>query len=136
MPRGVPGPRGADNSPPLRGFRAIALLSVFFKWYTTVLMDRQHEEKEPFEWRNLHVQAERGVNCEHMQALLTNILDRFGARILQIQDGLRGEPGHETSFDVAKPSVVSKVLSLTGSPRTRGGGSACRAAGCSRIGLL
>ena len=55
----------------LREFRAIALLSVFSKWYTTVV-DLLHEEKEPIEWRNLHVGAERGVNFEHMQALLTN----------------------------------------------------------------
>ena len=39
----------------LRGFRAIALLSVFSKWYTTVLVDLLHEEKEPIEWMSLHV---------------------------------------------------------------------------------
>ena len=60
----------------LRGFRAIALLSVFSKWYTTVLVYLLHEEEEPIEWKSLHVGAERGVNCEHMQALLTNILHR------------------------------------------------------------
>ena len=51
----------------LRGFRAIALLSVFSKWYTTVLVDTLHEEKELIEWMSLHVGAERGVNCENMQ---------------------------------------------------------------------
>ena len=35
----------------LRGFRAIAPMSVFSKWYTTVLVDLLHEEKEPDEWR-------------------------------------------------------------------------------------
>ena len=45
----------------LRGFGAIALLSVF------VLVDLLHEEKEPIEWMSLHVGAERGVNCEHVQ---------------------------------------------------------------------
>ena len=60
----------------LRGFRAIALLSVFSKWYTTVLVDMLHDEKELYEWRMLHVGAERGVNCEHMQALVTNIFQR------------------------------------------------------------
>ena len=33
----------------IRGFRAIALFSVFSKWYTTVLVDLPHEEKEPIE---------------------------------------------------------------------------------------
>ena len=31
-------------------------------WYTTVLVDLPHEEKEPVEWKALHVGAERGVN--------------------------------------------------------------------------
>ena len=39
-------------------------------------MDLLHEEKEWIEWGNLHVGAERRVHCEHMQALLTNILQR------------------------------------------------------------
>ena len=38
------------------------LSSVFSKWCTTVLVDLVHEEKEPIEWRSLHVGAERGVN--------------------------------------------------------------------------
>ena len=60
----------------LRGFRAVALLSVFPKWFTTVLVDLLHEEKEPIEWMSLHVGAERGVNCEHMQGLLANLLQK------------------------------------------------------------
>ena len=42
---------------------------MFSKWYTAVLVDMLHEEKEPIEWLSLHVGAERGVNCEHMQVL-------------------------------------------------------------------
>ena len=48
----------------LRGSRAIALLSVLSKWYTSVFVGL------------VHVGAERGVNCEHMQAFLTDILQR------------------------------------------------------------
>ena len=59
-----------------RGFRAIALLSVFSKWYTTVLVDMLHSGKEPSEWKRLHVGAERRINCEHMQALVTNMFQR------------------------------------------------------------
>ena len=45
----------------LRGCRAIALLSVFSKWYATVLVDLLLEEKEPIEWKNLRVGSrERG----------------------------------------------------------------------------
>ena len=49
---------------------------VFSKWYTTVLVDLLHEEKEPIEWMSLHVGAGRGVNCEYMQGLLTNLLQK------------------------------------------------------------
>ena len=36
-------------------------------------MDLLRGDKEPTGWRSLHV---GGVNCEHMQALLTNYLQR------------------------------------------------------------
>ena len=80
----------------LRGFRVIALLSVYSKWYTTVLVDLLHEEKEQIEWRSLHVGAERGVNCEHMQAVAhwewqEDRWTDFSPTFLQIQHGLRGE---------------------------------------------
>ena len=108
----------------LRGFRAIALLTVFSKWYTTVLVDMLHEEKKPIEWRSLHVGAERGVNCEHMQALVTNIFQRHWEwqedRRTDLQQGLyRYNTAFmtvldvKTAFDVAKPAVVSRILTLT-----------------------
>ena len=55
-------PREASSEKGLRGFRAIALLRVFSKWYTTVLVDLLHEEKEPIEWMSLHVGAEGEVS--------------------------------------------------------------------------
>ena len=94
------------------------LYCVFSKWYTTVLVDLLHEEKEPIEWMSLHVGAERGVNCEHMQGLLTNLLQKHW----EWQENRRKdlEPGKfkyktmymasldvKTAFNVAKPSVVS-----------------------------
>ena len=109
----------------LRGFRAIALLSVFSKWSSTVWVDLLHEDKEPIEWMSLHVGAEKGVNCEHMQGLLTNLLQKHFAW----QENRRKdwEPSKfryktvymasldvKTAFDVARPSVVSKILSLIG----------------------
>ena len=60
----------------LRGFCAIALLSVLSEWCTSVLVGLLHEEQEAIEWRNLHVGVERSVNCEHMQTLGTNLLQR------------------------------------------------------------
>ena len=108
----------------LRGFRAIALPSVFSKWCTTVLVDMLHDEKEPSEWKRLHVEAERGVNCEQMQALVTNIFQRHWEwqedRRVDLQPGrysyntaFMASLDVKTAFDVAKPSVVSKILTLT-----------------------
>ena len=37
----------------LRGFRAIAILSLFSKCYTTISVDLLHEEKEPIEPRDV-----------------------------------------------------------------------------------
>ena len=130
----------------LRGFRAIALLSVFSKWYTTVLVHPPHKD-EPIEWRNLHVGAERGVNCEHMHAAVKNILQRRW----EWQEDRRTDlqPGYykyntafmasfnvKTAFDVAKPSVVSSILTLTESSRTPDGRSVGRNARRSGVRVL
>ena len=40
------------------------------------MVDKLHEEQEPIEWMSLHVAGERGVNSEHMQGLLTNLLQK------------------------------------------------------------
>ena len=101
-----------------------SLLSVFSKWYTIVLVDLLHEEKDPNEW-SLHVAAERGVNCEHMQALVTDIFQPHWEwqedRRTDLQPGFYryntafvASLDVKTASDVAKPSVVSKLLTLTG----------------------
>ena len=78
-------------------------------------MDLLHEEKEPVEWRRLHVGAERGVNCEHMQALVTNIFQRHWEwqedSRTDLQPGLfrynAASLDVKTAFDVAKSTMVS-----------------------------
>ena len=57
----------------IRGFPAIALMSVLAKCYAAVVVGLLHEGPEPGEWKELHVGDERGINAEHMQALLTNV---------------------------------------------------------------
>ena len=108
----------------LRGLRAIVLLSVFSKCYTTVLVDMLHDGKEPSEWERLHVGAERRVKCEHLQALVTNLFQRHWEwqedRRVDLQPGryryntaFMASLDVKVAFDVAKPSVVSKVLTLS-----------------------
>ena len=64
-------------------------------------------------------------NCEHMQALVTNIFQRHWEwqedRRTDLQPGMyryntafMASLDVKTAFDVAKPSVVSKILTLTG----------------------
>ena len=43
----------AELEKELRGFRAIALLSVFSIWYTTILENLLHDEEETIEWRSI-----------------------------------------------------------------------------------
>ena len=77
------------------------------------------------EWVSLHVGAERGVNSEHMQALLTNKLQRhwewpedrrtdLQPEFYRYNTAFMATLDVKTAFDVAKPSVVSKMLTLTG----------------------
>ena len=66
--------------------------------------------------------AERAVNCEHMQALVMNTFQRtLGvARRLPYRPfyrynaGFMASLGVTTAFDVARPAVVSRILTLTG----------------------
>ena len=74
---------------------------------------------------HLHVRSERGVNCEHMQAMVTGVLQRHWEwqedRRTDLQSGLYGyntafmaSLDVNTAFDVATPAVVSRILTLTG----------------------
>ena len=86
----------------------------------------------------------RRVNCEHMQALVTNIFQRHWEWQEDRRVGL--EPGRfrcntasmagldvKTAFDVAKPCVVSRILTLTGVHGHLAAGSAGRDAGRPRV---
>ena len=101
---------------------------VLAKWYAAMVVRLLHEEPEPTEWKESRVWVERGVNYGHMQALLTNILqrhwvwhqDRRGAWVpgfFKCQTAFMASLDVKTPFDVAKPSVVSRKLTYVG---TRG----------------
>ena len=96
-------------------------MSVLPKWYAAVVVVLLREEHVPVEWSELHIGAERVVNCEHMQALLTSIPQAHS----EWQQDRREDwvPGFfkyqttfvtsldvRTAFDMAEPSVVSRVL--------------------------
>ena len=60
-----------------KGIRTIALMSV--------MVSALREELEPVEWSTVHIGAGRGVDCEHMQALVKNIQHRH----CEAQEGRR-----------------------------------------------
>ena len=84
-----------------------------------------HEEPEPTEWKELHVGAGRSINSEHMQALLAKMLQRHwecqeDRRVEWVLGFCKNKTAFvasldvRTAFDVAKPSVVSRILACTG----------------------
>ena len=45
-------------------------MSVLAKWYAAVAVGLLHEEPEPIGWKELHVAAERSINCEHVHGVI------------------------------------------------------------------
>ena len=45
----------AETKKGIRGYRAIALTSVFSKWFASCLILRQQQEREPENWKKLYV---------------------------------------------------------------------------------
>ena len=88
-------------------------MSVLAKWSAAVVVGLLHEEPEPIEWKELHVGAERRTNCEHLHALLTNILQRHWEwqvlGFFHYQTACVASKDVKAAFDMAKPSVVCKI---------------------------
>ena len=88
-------------------------MSGFSKWSTSVLVDMLHDEKEPSEWKRLHVGAERRENCEHMQASVMNMFQRHWEwqedRRVDLQPGrFRYSTAFLASLDVKTASAVAR----------------------------
>ena len=45
-------------------------MSLLAKWYAAGVVGLLHEEPEPLGWKELHVGAERCINCEHMHGVI------------------------------------------------------------------
>ena len=130
----------------LRGLRAIALLSDLSEWNTSVLVELLHEEKEPIMWGRLHVGAEERVDCEHMQALMTNVLQwhwewqedhltDLEPVFFSYKMAFTASLDLQSAFDLATPFVVSNIF-LDKGQRIRGGSLAGRDEGRERQRLL
>ena len=45
---------------------------LFSKWYTSCIILRQEQEREPEIWKKLHVGGLNGTSCQHLQVMATN----------------------------------------------------------------
>ena len=107
---------------------------------------RHDEELEPIEWKELHVGGERSINCGHMQAVLTNILQRrwrvagrparcLGSGVLHVSDCVCGQLGRKNSVRCGRAFRGVKDTDIRGDPRTRCGGTSGGDEGRERVSL-
>ena len=100
-----------------------------------VVVGLLHEEPEPIQWKGLHVRALRGINCERMQTLLTNVLLRlWGVAVLgffMYQTAFADSLDALMACDVCQgfPLFVQD-LDFHGDPQTRCGGISGGDEGC------
>ena len=108
----------------IRSFSAIALTSVISKWYASCIILCLEKEKEPENWKNLHVGGVDGMSCQHMQVMMTNLLQKHREwqeeRNPTLKHGSAERPAMywasldiKTAFDEAKPKYVAQNFGLT-----------------------
>ena len=127
---------------------AIALMSVMAKWYTSFSVDGLLEQDGgPEEWKKLNVVAERRVNCEHMQVLVTSLLqrhwewqeDRTGnvvPKMHKYDTMYTGSLDAKTAFDVAQPKMVDHFSAVHANSLEDDSGDHERKDGRQRVGLF
>ena len=59
--------RDAEPKKGIRSCRALALTSVFSKWYASCIILRLEQERETTNWQKLHVGGLNGTSCQHLQ---------------------------------------------------------------------
>ena len=68
--------RDAAPTKGMRSYRAIALTSVMSKWYASCIFLRLEKEKETEKWENLHIGGVEEISCQHLQVMLTNVIQK------------------------------------------------------------
>ena len=106
----------------IRSYRAIAPTSVMSKWYASCIILRLEREREPENWKNLHVGGMDGISCHHFQVMVTNLLQKHWEwqeeRNPVLRHGTVVRPTMflarldiKTAFDEAKPPKhVAQIL--------------------------
>ena len=60
----------------IKSYRAVALASVFSKWYASCIVLRHVQESEPENWKKLHVGGLNGISCPHLVVMATFLLHK------------------------------------------------------------
>ena len=105
----------------IRSYRAIALTSVFSKWYAPCIILRLEQEREPENWKKPHVGGLNGISCQHLQEVATNLLQKHWEwqedRTPMLRHVSVGRPTMylasmhvKTAFDEARPRHVAKIM--------------------------
>ena len=111
----------AEPKKGIRSYRAIALTSVMSKWYASCIILRLEKEKEPENWKNLHIGGVDGISCKHLQVMMTNLLQKHWEwqeeRNPMLKHGSAVRPTMylasldiKTAFDEAKPKHVAQIM--------------------------
>ena len=66
----------AEPKKGIRSYRAIALTSVFSKWYASCIILRLEQERETTNWQKLHVGGLNGISCQHFQVMAIILLQK------------------------------------------------------------
>ena len=60
----------------IKSNKVMAVTSVMSKWYATCIVPRLENDKEPEEMKQLQVGGIDGISCQHLQVLMTPLLQK------------------------------------------------------------
>ena len=111
----------AEPKKGIGSYRAIALTPVMSKWYASCIILRLEKEKAPEYLKKLHVGGIDGISCQHLQVMVTNLLQKHWERQEETSLMVRqfsilrptmflASLDIKTAFDEAKPKHVVKIM--------------------------
>ena len=91
------------------------------QWYASCVLLRLEKEKEPRMMSSLHIGGVNGINCQHLQVLTANLLQKYwecqeeGNPVMKHGTVVRptmflASLDIKTAFDEAKPKHVARTL--------------------------
>ena len=91
------------------------------KWYASCVILRLEKEKEPESWKRLQVGGDDGISCQHLQVMMTNLLQKHWEwkeeKTPMLKHGSVVRPTMylasmdiKTAFDEARPRHAAKNM--------------------------